>query len=85
MKRNETLVIYPGFSESRGFRMRIYESEVSFRRRDFFEHKHSDFEISYLNPLTEQLQGQRMLRIYDPDKHIIEIREMEVGEETRYE
>ena len=33
MKRNETLVIYPGFSESRGFRMRIYESEVSFRRR----------------------------------------------------
>lgn len=44
--------------------------------------ENSDFEISYLNPLTEQLQGQRMLRIYDPDKHIIEIREMAVGEET---
>ena len=59
MKRNETLVIYPGFSESRGFRMRIYESEVSFRHRDFFEHKHSDFEISYI------LSGGGIYRLRD--------------------
>ena len=59
MKRNETLVIYPGFSESRGFRMRIYESEVSFRHRDFFEHKHSDFEICYI------LSGSGVYRLRD--------------------
>ena len=45
--------------------------------------KNSDFEVSYLNTLTEQLRGQRMLRIYDPDKHIIEIREVAVGKKIK--
>ena len=35
----------------------------------------SSFEIDYLNRLKEHSWGQRVVRIYDPDKHIIEIGE----------
>lgn len=45
---DEKITAYPNFSSERGFGIRIYESVVSFRRRDFFEHKHSDFEISLI-------------------------------------
>lgn len=48
MRHNETPVIYPGPSEYGEFHIRFFEAEVSFSHRDFFEHKHSDFEISYI-------------------------------------
>lgn len=35
----------------------------------------SHFEINYLNRCMEHDWGQRVIRIYDPDKHIIEIGE----------
>ena len=35
----------------------------------------SSFEIEYVNPLMEHDWGQRVVRIYDPDHHIIEIGE----------
>lgn len=59
MKQNETLVVYPGFSGSHGFGIRIYESVVSFLHRDYFEHKHSDFEISLI------LEGGGTYRLRD--------------------
>lgn len=35
----------------------------------------SEFEIEYLNKCMEHDWGQRVIRIYDPDKHVIEIGE----------
>lgn len=35
----------------------------------------SRFEIEYLNKCTEHDWGQRVIRIYDPDRHVIEIGE----------
>lgn len=37
--------------------------------------KRSVFQIRYVNPLMEHDWGQRVIRIYDPDDHIIEIGE----------
>ena len=48
MRKNETLIHYPGTTEHSGYTVRIYESTVEFTHRDFFNHKHSDFEFSYI-------------------------------------
>lgn len=37
--------------------------------------ENSDLSIEYLNHCIEHEWGQRVIRIYDPDKHVIEIRE----------
>jgi catechol 2,3-dioxygenase-like lactoylglutathione lyase family enzyme len=37
----------------------------------------SNFDIIYLNKCIERDWGQRLVRIYDPDKHVIEISETE--------
>ncbi len=39
----------------------------------------SSFDIEYVNRLKEHDWGQRVIRLYDPDRHIIEI-----GEEMEY-
>lgn len=46
MRQHETVIRYPGTSEHSGYTVRIYESTVEFQHRDFFAHKHSDFEFS---------------------------------------
>lgn len=33
----------------------------------------SDWNITYVNPLKEESGGQQVIRIYDPDGHLIEI------------
>lgn len=43
----------------------------------------SEFAIAYLNPCTEREWGQRMIRIYDPDGHVIEVGESPTGVERR--
>ena len=48
MRRNETVIQYPSTAEHSGYTVRIYESTVDFTHRDFFNHKHSDFEFSYI-------------------------------------
>lgn len=35
----------------------------------------SDWNITYVNPLKEESGGQQVIRIYDPDGHLIEIGE----------
>ncbi len=37
--------------------------------------QNSAFQVRYVNPLSEHEWGQRVIRIYDPDEHIIEISE----------
>lgn len=51
--------------------------EIYFEEDDFdgFIKRLNDCEIEYVHPVKEHSWGQRALRIYDPDKHIIEIGE----------
>lgn len=35
----------------------------------------SKWKIEYVNPLMEHEWGQRVIRLYDPDKHVIEVGE----------
>ncbi|MCI8327697.1 MAG: glyoxalase [Lachnospiraceae bacterium] len=55
------------------------DAELYFEENDldtFLEKlEQSDFMIHFLHPCKEHDWGQRVLRIYDPDRHIIEIGE----------
>lgn len=59
------------------------DAELYFEENDmdsFIEKlKSSSYEIKYVNPPMEHDWGQRVIRIYDPDGHIIE-----VGESLEY-
>ena len=52
-------------------------SEVYFEEDNFdkFADKLKKCEVEYVHPVMEHSWGQRVVRIYDPDKHIIEIGE----------
>lgn len=52
-------------------------TEIYFEEEDFdkFIEKLSGCEIKYVHPVKEHSWGQRVVRIYDPDMHIIEVGE----------
>lgn len=52
-------------------------SEIYFEEDDFdkFADKLKEYDIEYVHPITEHSWGQRVVRFYDPDKHIIEVGE----------
>lgn len=51
--------------------------EIYFEEDDFdaFAIKLKDYDIDYVHPIIEHSWGQRVVRLYDPDKHIIEVGE----------
>ena len=51
--------------------------EVYFEEDDFdkFANKLKECDIEYVHPIKEHSWGQRVVRFYDPDKHIIEVGE----------
>lgn len=51
--------------------------EVYFEEDDFdaFENKLKNLEIEYVHPVKQHSWGQRVVRFYDPDKHIMEVGE----------
>lgn len=51
--------------------------EVYFEEDDFdkFADKLAKCSVEYVHPIVEHSWGQRVVRIYDPDRHIIEIGE----------
>lgn len=55
-----------------GNNFELYFEEEKFDA--FLEHL-KNFEIEYVNQLHEQEWGQRLVRFYDPDRHIIEVGE----------
>lgn len=60
--------------ETGGHDAELYFEENSMD--DFIEKlKQSTFEIEYLNECEENAWGKRVIRIYDPDKHLLEIAE----------
>ena len=52
-------------------------SEVCFEEDNFdaFADRLKECDVEYVHPVKEHSWGQRVVRIYDPDKHIIEIGE----------
>ncbi len=52
-------------------------SEIYFEEDDFdsFAEKLKNCDVEFIHPVKEHSWGQRVIRIYDPDKHIIEIGE----------
>ena len=52
-------------------------SEIYFEEDNFdkFADKLKKCEVEYVHPIMEHSWGQQVVRIYDPDKHIIEIGE----------
>ena len=48
MRLNECYLEIPCFSQSLGFQIKIIETVADFTHREYFEHKHSDFEIAYV-------------------------------------
>ena len=52
-------------------------SEIYFEEDDFdaFTDKLRSFDIDYVHPIKEHGWGQRVVRFYDPDGHIIEVGE----------
>lgn len=55
-----------------GNNFEIYFEEDNF---DDFMNKLKECEIEYVHPMMEHKWGQRVIRFYDPDKHIIEVGE----------
>ena len=55
-----------------GCNFEIYFEEDNF---DEFTEKLKNFDVEYVHPIIEHPWGQRVVRIYDPDKHIIEVGE----------
>ena len=51
--------------------------ELYFEEDDFdkFSEKLKECDIEYVHPIMEHSWGQRVVRFYDPDKHIIEVGE----------
>lgn len=52
-------------------------AEVYFEENDFdnFAEKLKKSDIEYVHPVIEHRWGQRVVRFYDPDRHIIEVGE----------
>lgn len=55
-----------------GNQMEIYFEENDF---DSFAEKLKSFDVDYVHPVQEHRWGQRVVRFYDPDRHIIEVGE----------
>ena len=53
------------------------DTELYFEEDDFdkFSEKLEKFDLGYIHPIKEHAWGQRVVRFYDPDWHIIEVGE----------
>lgn len=76
-------VLQSGFAELVGFDKRSIKKnannfELYFEEEDldaFMKNLQKNPKIKYLHPLKEYPWGQRVIRFYDPDSHIIEVGE----------
>lgn len=52
-------------------------AEIYFEEDDFdrFAEKLTRFDLEYVHPIREHAWGQRVVRFYDPDRHIVEVGE----------
>ena len=76
LQTRETWAEFIGVSpDELGWRGRV--SELYFEEDDFdaFAEKLASRDVRYVHPVKEHAWGQRVVRFYDPDGHIIEVGE----------
>lgn len=73
----QTLESYKEFIGTDNISFGSNSFEIYFEKDDFdaFAKKLSNYDIEYVHPVKEHSWGQRAVRFYDPDKHIIEVGE----------
>ncbi|MDO4520811.1 MAG: VOC family protein [Erysipelotrichaceae bacterium] len=73
----QTLETYKDFIGTDRITFGANNAEIYFEEDDFdgFAEKLKQLEIEYVHPVTEHSWGQRAVRFYDPDHHIIEVGE----------
>ncbi|MDE5916694.1 MAG: VOC family protein [Oscillospiraceae bacterium] len=73
----QTLNTWKDFIGTSEISFGVNNAEVYFEENDFdkFAEKLKGLEIEYVHPVKEHSWGQRVVRFYDPDKHIIEVGE----------
>jgi Lactoylglutathione lyase and related lyases len=73
----QTLDTYTGFIGTDEIIFGGNDAEMYFEEDDFdkFTEKLSGLPVEYVHPVLEHPWGQRVVRFYDPDKHIIEVGE----------
>lgn len=73
----QTAEAYKTFIDRRDISFGGNNFEIYFEEDDFdkFVDKLKELDIEYVHPVKEHSWGQRVVRFYDPDKHIIEVGE----------
>ncbi|MDD5944099.1 MAG: glyoxalase [Clostridia bacterium] len=73
----QTIDTWESFIGTDDIKFRNNACELYFEEEDMdtFCEKLSHFDIDYIHRLFEHRWGQRVVRFYDPDKHIIEVGE----------
>lgn len=73
----QTMDTWKSFIQTENVLLPNNAGELYFEEEDLdtFCNHLASFSISYVHPLLEHRWGQRVIRFYDPDKHIIEVGE----------
>ena len=73
----QSLDSWKNFIETEDVAFGAKNSEIYFEEEDFdgFAERLNKLETDYVHPVKEHRWGQRVVRFYDPDKHIIEVGE----------
>jgi len=73
----QTAETYQEFIGTSGISFGGNDFEIYFEEDDFdeFAGRLKTLDIEYLHPVKEHSWGQRVVRFYDPDRHIIEVGE----------
>jgi catechol 2,3-dioxygenase-like lactoylglutathione lyase family enzyme len=73
----QTIETWKGFIGCDEVSFGCNNAEIYFEEDDFdkFAEKLSTLDIDYVHTVKEHAWGQRVVRFYDPDKHIIEVGE----------
>lgn len=71
----QTLESWRGFLGTDAVSFGGRDAEVYFEEEDFngFVDRLSGLAVDYVHPVREHAWGQRVVRLYDPDRHIIEV------------
>lgn len=73
----QTMETYKGFIGTSEITFGGNDFEIYFEEDEFdkFADKLKEYDIEYVHPIIEHAWGQRVVRFYDPDRHIIEVGE----------
>lgn len=73
----QSLETWKGFIGTDKIAFGANNAEMYFEEEDFdaFTERLKGLDIAYVHPVKEHAWGQRVVRFYDPDRHIIEVGE----------